>query len=193
MTSNFVYAIIASFVKDAALRVSIFISRRADFYEKSLLICGNFNTSPVKDSHGFKAFAKHKKQLSGSDAQLAICRCFSARGNYHKRQNKASSPLSHKGLSNTLLIGLPGTFLYYVFLYSGTAKMAVTWALALKLGGTAKISSLAYATPFISLVWTFFILEEPIKPLSLLGLAVIIIGIFIQMKDKGKNKNELQN
>ena len=88
----------------------------------------------------------------------------------------------------TLLIGLPGTFLYYVFLYSGTAKMAVTWALALKLGGTAKISNLAYATPFISLVWTFFILEEPIKPLSLIGLAVIIVGIFIQMKDKGKNE-----
>ena len=26
----------------------------------------------------------------------------------------------------TLLIGLPGTFLYYVFLYSGTAKMAAS-------------------------------------------------------------------
>ena len=68
------------------------------------------------------------------------------------------------------------------------AVAAVTWALALKLVGTAKISNLAYATPFISLVWTFFILREPIKPLSLIGLAVIIVGIFIQMKDKGKNE-----
>ena len=73
------------------------------------------------------------------------------------------------------------------------AVATVTWALALKLGGTAKISNLAYATPFISLVWTFFILEEPIKPLSLLGLAVIIIGIFIQMKDKSKDKDKLSD
>ena len=73
------------------------------------------------------------------------------------------------------------------------AVATVTWALALKLGGTAKISNLAYATPFISLVWTFFILEERIKPLSLLGLAVIIIGIFIQMKDKSKDKDKLSD
>lgn len=82
------------------------------------------------------------------------------------------------------------------FAWNGIFVMAVAtvlWALALKLGGTAKISNLAYATPFISLVWTFFILEEPIKPLSLVGLAVIIIGIFIQMKDKGKDKDKLSD
>ena len=84
-----------------------------------------------------------------------------------------------------------GVWEWLGFAWNGIFVMAVatvTWALALKLGGTAKISNLAYATPFISLVWTFFILEEPIKPLSLIGLAVIIVGIFIQMKDKGKNE-----
>lgn len=84
-----------------------------------------------------------------------------------------------------------GVWEWLGFAWNGFFVMAVatvTWALALKLGGTAKISNLAYATPFISLVWTFFILEEPIKPLSLIGLAVIIVGIFIQMKDKGKNE-----
>ena len=75
------------------------------------------------------------------------------------------------------------------FAYNGIFIMAiatVTWALALKLGGTAKISNLAYITPFLSLVWTFLILEEPIKPLSLLGLIIIVIGIFIQLKDNKK-------
>jgi drug/metabolite transporter (DMT)-like permease len=60
----------------------------------------------------------------------------------------------------------------------------VAWNLALKYGSTAKISTLAYITPFLSLVWTFFVLKEPIKPLSVIGLMLIIIGIFIQIKDQ---------
>ncbi|MBQ9803154.1 MAG: DMT family transporter [Clostridia bacterium] len=73
------------------------------------------------------------------------------------------------------------------FAWNGIFVMAiatVTWALALKAGGTAKISNLAYITPFLSLVWTFFILHEPIEPLSLIGLAIIVLGIFIQLKGK---------
>jgi drug/metabolite transporter (DMT)-like permease len=75
------------------------------------------------------------------------------------------------------------------FAYNGIAIMAiatVTWALALKGGNTAKVSNLAYITPFLSLVWTFFILHEPINPLSVLGLGIIILGIFIQLKGKKK-------
>jgi drug/metabolite transporter (DMT)-like permease len=75
------------------------------------------------------------------------------------------------------------------FAYNGIAIMAiatVTWALALKGGNTAKVSNLAYITPFLSLVWTFFILREPINPLSVLGLGIIILGIFIQLKGKKK-------
>ena len=77
------------------------------------------------------------------------------------------------------------------FAWNGIFIMAiatVTWALALKEGETAKISNLAYATPFISLIWTFLILKEPIKPLSIIGLAIIILGIFIQLKDQKKDK-----
>ena len=75
------------------------------------------------------------------------------------------------------------------FAWNGFFVMAlstVTWALALKLGGTAKISNLAYITPFLSLVWTSLILKEPIQPLSVAGLALIILGIFIQLKDSRK-------
>ena len=75
------------------------------------------------------------------------------------------------------------------FAWNGIFVMAiatVTWALALKSGSTAKISNFAYITPFLSFVWTFFVLKEPINPLSVAGLALIILGIFIQLKDKDK-------
>ena len=65
------------------------------------------------------------------------------------------------------------------------AIATVTWALALDSGKTAKVSNLAYITPFVSLVWTFLFLGEPINPASVLGLVIIVLGIFIQLKDNG--------
>ena len=71
-------------------------------------------------------------------------------------------------------------------IWNGVFTMALAnlaWALALSCGNTAKVSNLAYITPFLSLVWTFFILKEPIEPLSVIGLCLIVVGIFIQLKD----------
>jgi len=76
-------------------------------------------------------------------------------------------------------------------LWSGIATSAIaftTWALALQKGDTAKISNLAYITPFLSLVWTYFLLKENISIYSVLGLVVIVLGIFIQLKDKKVEK-----
>jgi len=76
------------------------------------------------------------------------------------------------------------------FLWNGLTTMAIAttlWAIALSLGNTAKISNLAYITPFLSLVWTSVFLKEKINPLSVLGLCVIVLGIFIQLKET-KNK-----
>lgn len=68
-----------------------------------------------------------------------------------------------------------------------TSAIAFTsWALALEKGDTAKISNLAYITPFISLLWTTLILKEQFNIFSVIGLIVIVLGIFIQMKDKNK-------
>lgn len=64
------------------------------------------------------------------------------------------------------------------------AAASTTWAIALESGKTAKISNLAYITPFLSLVWTFLILQEPIEWYSVLGLFVIVFGILIQLKKK---------
>ena len=78
-------------------------------------------------------------------------------------------------------------------LWNGVFTMALAnlaWALALASGNTAKVSNLAYITPFLSLVWTFFILKEPIDPTSVIGLCLIVTGIFIQLKE---NKNGLQD
>ena len=63
-----------------------------------------------------------------------------------------------------------------------------SWALALEKGDTAKISNLAYITPFLSLIWTGLILKEKISIYAIIGLIVIILGILIQLKDK-RNEN----
>lgn len=76
--------------------------------------------------------------------------------------------------------------------WNGIFTMAIpntTWILALESGNTAKISNLAYITPFLSLVWTSLILKEELNIYSIIGLLVIIVGIFIQIKDKPKTKN----
>ena len=76
-------------------------------------------------------------------------------------------------------------------MYNGIFVLAIattTWALALDFGDTAKISNLAYITPFASLIWTSFILKEPISIWSIAGLIIIVLGIFIQL---GPNKQKI--
>ena len=73
------------------------------------------------------------------------------------------------------------------FAYSGICAMAVTstlWIMALNLGDTAKISNLAYITPFLSLILSVVILKEQFEISYIIGLAFIVLGIFVQLKDK---------
>ena len=89
------------------------------------------------------------------------------------------------GISGNLFI--PSSAEAFGFLWNGIFAIAVAntlWMIALESGKTAKISNLAYATPFISLIWTSLILKEELHLTSLLGLAVIVLGILIQLKDK---------
>ena len=75
--------------------------------------------------------------------------------------------------------------------YNGIFVLAIattTWALALDFGDTAKISNLAYITPFASLVWTSVILKESISVWSVAGLVIIVLGIFIQLGQNGRKK-----
>ena len=71
--------------------------------------------------------------------------------------------------------------------WNGMCCMAggsVCWALALARGNTAKISNLAYITPFLSLVWVAVFLREMPSPWSVAGLCMIVLGIFVQLKEK---------
>jgi drug/metabolite transporter (DMT)-like permease len=60
------------------------------------------------------------------------------------------------------------------------------WSKALNGGDTAKISNLAYCVPALSMVISIIWLHEAASVLSAAGLAMIIIGIFIQMSGKRK-------
>ena len=73
------------------------------------------------------------------------------------------------------------------FAWNGIFTMAIAntmWFLALEHGNTAKISNLAYITPFLSLIWTSLLLKEALSFHSVIGLLVIVGGIFIQLKEK---------
>jgi len=77
--------------------------------------------------------------------------------------------------------------------YNGVFVMAIastTWALALKSGKTVKISNFAYITPFLSLIWTYIILNEKISYHSLVGLTLIILGILIQCIELKKDSSK---
>ena len=71
-----------------------------------------------------------------------------------------------------------------ILLWSTSAIGFTSWVMALEKGDTAKISNLAYITPFLSLIWIALILKEKISIFSIIGLIVIVLGIIIQLKDK---------
>ena len=74
--------------------------------------------------------------------------------------------------------------------WAGTAWMGLLtqglsyacWAKALKLGNTARISNLAFITPFLSLIYGLVLLKEPIELSSVIGLVFIVAGVLFQMK-----------
>ena len=99
-------------------------------------------------------------------------------------------------VSLVYIIATKSTFTLDAMQVAGLAWMGIFtnaiaftfWAIAIKIGDTAKVSNLAYITPFLSLVWTTLVLKEDFNPYSLIGLSVIVIGIFIQLKDKKEIK-----
>ncbi len=81
-------------------------------------------------------------------------------------------------VSNVSIQGLMGAA------YVGLFEMGVTfvlWSTALRLSSTtAKVSSLAYISPFLSLLIIRAVLGEQIKAATLLGLVLIMAGIILQ-------------
>ena len=86
---------------------------------------------------------------------------------------------------------LPSGIQWAGFAWNGIFTMAIAnvcWVQALRLGNTAKVSNLAYITPFASLVWTVIFLKEKIEIYSIIGLVMIVLGIFVQMKRSSNQK-----
>ncbi len=56
------------------------------------------------------------------------------------------------------------------------------WGLALKHGDTASMSNMIFITPFLSSIYVYVLIGEPILASSLVGLAVILLGIVVQSR-----------
>ncbi|RXJ86465.1 DMT family transporter [Arcobacter sp. CECT 8985] len=78
-------------------------------------------------------------------------------------------------------------------IYVGLFEMGITflfWLTALRYAqNTSKIANLIFLSPFLSLIFIYFILNEKIYISTLFGLLMIIFGLFIQQK-KGKIAKE---
>jgi len=76
-------------------------------------------------------------------------------------------------------------------IYVGLFEMGITFLFWLKAmqttNNTSKIANLIFISPFISLVFIYFILDEQIYISTLFGLCFIIFGLIIQTKKKSPN------
>lgn len=66
----------------------------------------------------------------------------------------------------------------------------VFWFKALEHGDTAKMANIVFLTPFLSLVYIYFLVDEPILMSSIIGLAFIVLGIAIQESRRQKIETE---
>lgn len=77
--------------------------------------------------------------------------------------------------------------------YVGTFEMGacfVLWLMAMKLtDNTAKISNLIFLSPFLSLVFIFFLVGEKILPATFIGLTLIVAGLLCQRIGTGKKSS----
>ncbi|MGB0990735.1 MAG: EamA family transporter, partial [Halarcobacter sp.] len=99
------------------------------------------------------------------------------------------------------LISLPIIIVYFVFTqplqlpslngilaasYVGMFEMGITFLFWLKAmqnaQNTSKIANLIFISPFMSLIFIYFILNEKIFISTLVGLGFIIVGLLIQQK-----------
>lgn len=80
---------------------------------------------------------------------------------------------------------VPSAAVWPWLLYNGALVNGVSyvfWFKALEHGETFVISNALYLTPFFSLVYVYFLLDEPILPSAVIGLVIIVAGIGIQSR-----------
>lgn len=81
-----------------------------------------------------------------------------------------------KSIMAAFLVGLLELSISFIF-----------WSQALKLSSSvARISTLSFLVPFLSLMWIRLIIKEPILPSTILGLILIVMGTFLQQQTARK-------
>lgn len=76
---------------------------------------------------------------------------------------------------------------YFLIAWIGIVSNALGylfWNMAIVKGETSKISNLAYICPFLTLLFSAVILKEDISAYAVIGLLLIVGGIFLQLKEK---------
>lgn len=105
------------------------------------------------------------------------------------------------GIFSNFLFATPIIIVYYIFtqpitlpeisgilsaMYVGLFEMGITFLFWLKAmqntTNTVKIANLIFLSPFVSLIYIYFILHEPIYISTVYGLILIILGLIIQQK-----------
>jgi hypothetical protein len=83
-------------------------------------------------------------------------------------------------------LALPMTGSLLAAVYVGTFEMGIAfvlWSYAMKKAeNTSRVSNLIFISPFLSLVFIYFILGEQILPSTYIGLVLIMVGLWLQQK-----------
>ena len=109
------------------------------------------------------------------------------------------------GLFSNFLVSLPIIIIYFLLTqplvmpdikgilaasYVGFFEMGITFLFWLKAmqsaSSTAKIANLIFISPFLSLIFIYFIVGEQIFISTLIGLTVIILGLILQQSKSSK-------
>lgn len=105
--------------------------------------------------------------------------CFLFFINLFSGKLKLLSAYKLKDFLFSALIGLPGTFLYYIFYYFGTSKMPASEAFIIN-----------YLWPIMSLVFAAIILKEKLTLRSIIAICISFLGIvFIMIGNIGESES----
>jgi drug/metabolite transporter (DMT)-like permease len=85
--------------------------------------------------------------------------------------------------SHFIIPSSAGTILAILFLGGLSSSLGfVFWFKVLQSGATRKFANIVYLNPFLALIFVFFINGETVPAVSLIGLLLIVSGIFLQLR-----------
>lgn len=86
-------------------------------------------------------------------------------------------PLTRGFLVGMAWLVILGTFVAYFVFY-----------IALRLYPAAKVSAAIYLAPPVTMIWAWFLFDDPLTPVMFIGLAVTMVGVFLTTTDRNPNR-----